>query len=50
MTVSKFLKENVFIRTYQIIIFQINIMESTNRSRSKSPMDLDTQECSKKIN
>ena len=43
MTVSKNLKENVFIRTYQIIIFQINIMESTNRSRSRSPMNLDTQ-------
>ena len=50
-------KKNVFISSFQIIIFQINIMESTSRSwsspkrqkdvvmksRSRSPMNVDTQ-------
>ena len=61
MAVSKKLEKNVFISTYQIIILQINIIESTSKSRSnskrqkdvvmksrnRSPMSVDTQECSK---
>ena len=55
------LQKNVFISTYQIIIFQINIMKSTSRSRSnpkrqidvvmksrsRLPTNVDTQECHK---
>ena len=57
MAVSENGEKNVFISTYQIIIFQINIMDSRSRSRSspkrqkdvvmksrsRSPMNVDTQ-------
>ena len=63
MAVSKNWK-NVFIGTYQIIVFQINVMESTSiyrrnpkrqkgvvmKSRSRSPMNVDTQNFTKKTN
>ena len=54
---QKIERKNVFLCTYQIIIFQINIMDSRSRSRnspkrqkdvvmksrSRSPMNADTQ-------
>ena len=54
---QKIERKNVFISTYQIIIFQIDIMDSRSRSRSspkrqkdvviksrsRSPMNIDTQ-------
>ena len=57
MAVSENWEKNVFISTYQVIIFQINIMDSRSRSRSspkrqkdvvmksrsRSPMNVDTQ-------